>query len=211
MRLRITTTGRLRAVEDTFEVQDPLGLGITFTLFRRDARKHLEFLDAQSRRDPTLTAIADRVALAVFDSLDKPDPEASSGDVPTVAAADAPDVFLGSESKAIAELIREGKFSSIDVFRRHAASNLEEAVALVKGWSGEGIVDADTSKPVLCTPANVRDLLTSDAEVTEGEHEGKTLGEVLLPWVLEQASQRTRRALRVIEEAVKASAPPSVS
>lgn len=201
-RLRIAAVGRLRAFDDTFEVQDPLGLGITFVLLRRDAQEHVEWLEKRATTDPLAIALQEKEFEGLVALNDAKDDEEAT------AAALGKLVNKGAQ---LLDIIRSGRVNAGEVMRLKARGDLDEATSLVKSWSGDGIKDIETGKPSECTPANVRDLLTSDAEVTEGASEGKTLGEVLVPWIIEQSQQRTRLARRVAEEAVKASAPPSGS
>lgn len=199
-RLRIAALGRLRAFDDTFSAEDPLGLGITFEIARRDSRGHQAWMEARAMSDPVALAVSEGMfegMLAVAGAEDGEQAEAA-----LVKASDQ----LG----LVRRLVASGRVSAAQLMRLKDRGNLDEAIALVKAWSGPGVND-EAGNPAACTPENVRDLLTSDAEITEGEHEGKTLGEVLEPWVLEQATQRTRLARRVAEEASKASAPPSGS
>lgn len=199
-RLRIAAVGRLRAFDDTFEVQDPLGLGITFVLARRDCREHLAWLEKRTLNDPIARAVNNRV----FDSL-LAIADAGDGEAAEKALDDSSKVAI------FRRLVASGDVQAAELMRAGGRDQLDESIALVKAWSGPGIADAETGQPTECTPDNVRELLTSDAEISEGEHEGKTLGEVLLPWILEQSQQRTRLARRVAEEAGKASAPQSGS
>jgi len=199
-RLRIAALGRLRAFDDTFEVEDPLGLGITFEIARRDSREHLAWIEKRAAADPVVRAMDRNVFSQLMQIA-----EAKEGDEAVAALEGANRLAIFNK------LVASGDVAARDLLRSAERDRSDEAVALIKGWKGAGVNDAQTGKPVACTPENVRDLLTSDAEITDGEHEGKTLGEVLQPWVIEQASQRTRLARRVAEEAGKTSAPPSGS
>lgn len=214
-RLKIAALGRLRAFDDTFEVEDSLGLGITFVLARRDCREHVDWRQRRASADPMAKEVSKELFAAIMDIGDEAKPKAGSAEVPvdgepTATAADAIADRI-DEAAIVRRLVGENRLSAMDVLGGGKRDQLEEAIALVRGWSGAGTNDADTGKPVPCTPENVRSLLTSDAEFVEGEHEGKTLGEVLPAWIIEKSSERTRLARRIAEEASKASAPPSGS
>lgn len=193
-RFAFRSSGRLRAAEDTFQHRVDL-VDIEFTLLRTDSREYRDFLQKLGDQDQLSNAAWNRVFLGQMD-----------GTVPPETKAE--DALKRAIEEELRDRLSKGE-SSLRLMRGDSGRTLEKAVALVKGWSGAGVQDAETEQPIPCTPEAVRELFTLSDYIAEGEGAGLEVGDFLVAEITRASKARAEIHQRVLAEAVKTSAPSS--
>lgn len=172
-------------VNETVTLSNVLGFDLTLVVRKKGCREHRAFEKRMQEQNPVLQRV---LAKASAESLKG----RLAGAAPAVIAARFREAF----DLASAEISMEaGDYDFIASWPR------EEAVALVAGWSGAAVVDADTGKPAPCDAATVRELL-SDPSPLPADHPraGEALGDVLVELIHDAAdSGAILRAAAVVD------------
>ncbi|HYE59023.1 MAG TPA: hypothetical protein VD948_10980, partial [Rhodothermales bacterium] len=184
---KFALVGQFGVVADSLPCVDPWGQ-VTFHVLRPHSRKARERAMARLKGDPVALAA---LAIQLKASAKRPAPKPVNGVEVLPADEMAPDMTYGA---AIEQALDAGRITALDLIGKDR--DLETAVDLVDGWDAR---DAD-GKPVECTPENVRELLTSDAQVKPGMvHEGEILGDVLVRHLLTFAREHEQARANVLE------------
>lgn len=177
-------------VEETFQIADPWGFGLTLTLWAKDSRHHRIWLRDQARSSPATLAIN---TAAAREGMKQALRDRGRGDAEAQAKQ-----FL---DKALDEI-----HLPADQMDQVMRGDFYEAVALIRDWNA---VD-DKGKPIACTPENKRELLDDPTLVgRELAHAGEPLGAVLVQLIHAACDERAKARDGYLADAGKGSASTS--
>lgn len=165
-------------VSDSVEFTDPWGQDLRLTVLRKGSRQHRRYERKAQSDNPVL--------VRVFNAMTRAGLKRSR----QAQSANPEEARRFNLEQLMDELEREAdklELTGEEVLKMLEARR-EEAVALVTGWAGNGILDADTKKPVPFTPENVRLLLEQDELLPEGQpFAGLELGAALVELIHQAA------------------------
>lgn len=209
--MRFAIEQKFGITADTLPCRDPWGF-ITFQVLRPTSRKAKEREKARQKGDPVaVLAVSAAVRQGMGAATKKPAPKLVNGSAellppegaPTAAQEQGED-FAEVFGREVSQALDKGTISPFDLLSRDR--ELEEALDLVDGWDAT----YEDGSAVPCTRESVRELLTSDTLVSEGnEYAGKTVGDAYIEILLAFARKHDEARQKYIEQGGKASEQPS--
>jgi len=216
--MRFGVETKFRVVEDDQGYPDPWAFGFLLLIHRYDSKQHQRWVKARQREDPLLCEVTYQMAHEQLsdESGEGPAAEAAKEATATPAAEGAPDLQAEVRqdfAKRWMSAFRRASLAKLEQDREKAFSlifdrndRLEEALDLLFGW--RNLTD-ENGEDVPYDAAAKRQLLTSEVLISEGYGSGKDLGEALVDFVLEKATESTKRRQKYLEAAEKNSAGSS--
>lgn len=158
------------AVSDTVIVQDPWGMDLHLEIFREGAKELRRLVREEQRKNP----IAHALKLSILKL------GVSRFGQKTIAIED----FQNQMEKDL-----EKASPSADQLDEFFAAERRAAAMCIKSWSGKGVLDVETNKPIPCTDEAKVELLESVERIPDGQPmAGLTLGEALIRLVLDASA-----------------------
>jgi hypothetical protein len=162
--MRFALHNSLGVTDEVVQLEKVLGFDLNLTVRKKGSKEHRRFVKSMEMKNPLLRR-----------AIESASRESLKG-------------ASGAAAQAIAQKFEEEFATAMDSSSMGQADleyvmtyRLEEAVALVAGWSGEAVLDLDTKRPAPCTWQNVRELLSDPMPLPEGhEKAGQELGDALV-------------------------------
>ena len=179
------------ALRDVRAVDDPWGIGVVFEIRRASSKFHKQWLKERS----STSEISRKATAALLRSLGRPRQKSEGGEH---------ELIEFTATSALVDLLDDPDVDPQDLlaYAVGGARQIDEALALLKGWSG--LVDLDSGADVPYSEEVARQLLEDDSLVAEGQElGGRTFGDALAGWILEQARATDSYRIKVLGGAEK--------